>query len=163
MILALSVLANIGLGFFLYVRSTEVALLRDEANARRDERDFLLALMPELKPHISVADQAGVARGGEVRAEKEIAVSVHDVQGGAAAGAFGERPDDGRVERLGEIVVPGPVLEQVAENVEALRAARCASEEFEEDAIDLRPRCTQVQIGDEENCQRTSRRLQPAG
>ncbi len=56
MILALSVLANIGLGFFLYVQSTEVALLRDEANARRDERDFLLALMPELKPHISKSE-----------------------------------------------------------------------------------------------------------
>ena len=52
-VLALSVLGNIGLAFVLYVRSTEVALLRDEASARRDERDFLLALVPQLKPRIS--------------------------------------------------------------------------------------------------------------
>jgi len=61
-ILALSLLANIGLGFFLYVRSMEVALLRDEANARRDERDFLLVLTPELKPHISKSELQQVLR-----------------------------------------------------------------------------------------------------
>jgi hypothetical protein len=60
--LVLSVLANIGLGFSLYVQSTEGALLRDEANARRDERDFLLALMPELKPHISKRELQQVLR-----------------------------------------------------------------------------------------------------
>ncbi len=86
-----------------------------------------------------VADEAGVARCGEVRAEKEIPVSVHDVQGGAAAGALGERFDDGRVERLAEIVVPGPILEQVAQNVDRFRLARWTAEKFEEDAIDLRP------------------------
>src|SRR5258708_7283571 len=61
-ILMLSVFANIGLGFFLYVQSTEGALLRDEANGRRDERDFLLALMPELKPHISKSELQKVLR-----------------------------------------------------------------------------------------------------
>ena len=117
---------------------------------------------PEQIEVVRIADQAGVARRGEVRAEKEIPVSVHDVQGGACAGTLRKRRDDGRVERLAEIVVPGPVLEQVAEDVEVLRAARRAAEEFEEDAVDLRPRCTQVQIGDEEYGQRASRLLPPA-
>jgi hypothetical protein len=55
-VLALSVLGNIGLAFVLYVRSTEVALRRDETSARRDERDFLLALVPQLKPRISKSE-----------------------------------------------------------------------------------------------------------
>jgi hypothetical protein len=61
-ILVLSVLANIGLGTFLYVQSTEGALLRDEAKERRDERDFLLTLTPELKPHISKSELQQVLR-----------------------------------------------------------------------------------------------------
>ena len=55
-ILGLSVLVNIGLAFVLYAGSMEIALLRDDANALRDERELLLALVPQLKPRISKSE-----------------------------------------------------------------------------------------------------------
>ncbi len=51
--LGLSVLINIGLGFFVYVQSTDVRLLREELMGRQEERNFLMDLIPQLKPHVS--------------------------------------------------------------------------------------------------------------
>lgn len=61
-IVVLSTLANFGLGFLLHDQSREHALLRDEAEDRRRERDSLLALIPELKPRISKGELLQVLR-----------------------------------------------------------------------------------------------------
>ncbi len=52
-ILVLSVLVNIGLGLFVYVQSADIGLLREELSGRQEERNFLLDLIPQLKPHVS--------------------------------------------------------------------------------------------------------------
>jgi hypothetical protein len=53
------------------------------------------------------------------------------------------------VQGFGEIVVPRPVLEEIAEDVKRVRS-RCAfREEAEEEGVDLRPFAAKVQVGDE--------------
>jgi len=55
---------------------------------------------------------------------------------------------DMSVQRVEEIVVPGPVLEQIAENVERIGRARRAAQEIEEDFVDARSPGCQMQVAD---------------
>jgi len=68
--------------------------------------------------------------------KRKVAVTVHDEDARAAAGAFCKGRDDLRVERIPDVVVARPVLEQVAEDVEVRGLDGALAEKLEKDLID---------------------------
>ena len=84
---------------------------------------------------MSVGSASSVApqRCGERLADEEIAVAVHEVDRGAArARASRKRLRDRAVERVVEVVVAGPVFEQIAEDVQRVARRARAAQEVEE-------------------------------
>src|SRR5690606_21492987 len=85
--------------------------------------------------------------GLEAGAEEEVAIARQDVLG-QIAGLEGRA--DARIERVVEVVVAGPVLEQVAEQIKCIAARHDILEEVAKKAGQDRPRGTEMQIGDEQ-------------
>ena len=75
---------------------------------------------------------------------------MHKVDRRAARGGIGEEPGDDRVQRVGEVVVAGPELEQVAENLERGRARGFALHEGKERLVGGRALAREMEVGDEE-------------
>src|SRR5918994_2024406 len=67
----------------------------------------------------------------------------------AALRQIAEQARDHRVERLLEIVVADPVLEEVAQDIERVGRARLLLEEAHEALVRFRPLLGEVQVGDE--------------
>ena len=89
--------------------------------------------------------QAGYGRIGkrlrtgrpqEPAEHEEVAISMHEQHRGPTRRKLGERACYARIERLGEIVVSGPVFEQVAKDVERVSLGRDTAQEVEEDLVD---------------------------
>src|SRR5207244_1104309 len=101
-----------------------------------------------------IGEECRAGRGGERLAHQEIAVAMHEVKPRAGRGQATEEPHDDRVEGLLEIVVADPILEEIAEHVERLRAGRIVLEELEEALVRLRALLAEMEIRDEERAQR---------
>ena len=56
----------------------------------------------------------------EFTADQKVAVAVHEAHRSTVAAEGAERLRNAGVERIGNIVIAGPVLEQIAEDVERL-------------------------------------------
>jgi hypothetical protein len=89
----------------------------------------------------------GLGKGG---AHQEVAVAGDPVERHAARAEAAQRRRDGGVERVAEVVVAGPVFEDVAEQVEGVGVDRALVQEAEKGVEGARMRCLQVQVGDEE-------------
>src|SRR5229473_1149407 len=101
--------------------------------------------------HDRIVDELRAARLREGGPEKEVPVAVHHEDTRAAAGAFGKGRDDLSVERIPDVVVARPVLEQVAEDVEIRGLDGTPAEKLEKDLIDPRPAAREVEVGDEKD------------
>src|SRR4051812_5057454 len=75
---------------------------------------------------------------------------MHEMQARAARGEAAKESGDDRIERLGYVVVPDPVLEQVAKHVQRVGFCRGFFEEGEKPLVRRRPILTEVKIGDEQ-------------
>ena len=75
---------------------------------------------------------------------------MHEVEPRAAARERGEEPSHHCIERVGEIVVADPVLEEITQDVERLRRARFFLEEIDEAFVRLGTLRAEVQVRDEE-------------
>jgi len=84
---------------------------------------------------------------------QEIAVALHEVKPRAGRAQAAEEAHDDAVERRLEIVVADPVLEQIAQDVERLRAGRVLFEELEEALVRPRALLAEMEIRDEERAQ----------
>ena len=89
----------------------------------------------------------GLRKGG---AGEEVAVAGHDEDRGFGVGKGADGGGDAGVEGRGEVVVAGPVFEQVAEDEEARRRARGAVEEGEEGVGVGRLVFAEVKVGNEQ-------------
>ena len=69
-----------------------------------------------------IAEDLAASGGGEAFADQEVAVAVHEIEAGAAAGQAAEETDDDGVEGRLEVLVADPVLEQVTEHIERVGA-----------------------------------------
>jgi hypothetical protein len=96
-----------------------------------------------------VGQQGEAGCGGEVIADQEVAVAGHEFKPDAAVGQFAQCGDDADVERIGKIVIAGPVVEQVAEDGQAGRLACRPGEKIEKQRNRPRFMRGQVQIGNE--------------
>ena len=89
---------------------------------------------------------------GEDVAEQEVAVAVHDKDGGSGGRQAGQRIDDFPVERFVRVVdaiVAGPGFEQVAENIDRLGVACRAGEVIQKAPGCARRLRRQMQVGEE--------------
>ena len=111
--------------------------------------------------HVRFGQQGEAGRLGEGGADEEVAVAAEPVHGGAAGAQRSQRSDDARVERVVEIVVAGPVFEDVAEQVEPLGMRRALGQEAEERLGRARVGRLQMQVGNEER--RRARRCRCGG
>ena len=102
-------------------------------------------------------DQRGVRQQlqpgglGERRADEEIAVAVQQMHPDAAPGEPCQRLGDFRVQRLRQIVVADPGIEQVAENVQRFGLGRRVAQETSKGRADVRAPRTKMQVGKEED------------
>ena len=91
------------------------------------------------------------ARGtGEALAEQKIAVSTLQIDLRARCGQRGERARDAGGERLAQLVVAEPGVEEIADHVERGRAVRGPCDESVQRFDECRPLPRQMQVGDEE-------------
>ena len=97
-----------------------------------------------------VRQQLGARRGAEALAHQEIAVAVHHVKPGARTRALAEKAGHHGIERLADVVVADPVLEEIAEDVQGIGPVRLGLQELEEALVRLGPILAEVKIGDEE-------------
>jgi hypothetical protein len=93
--------------------------------------------------------QGQAGRLGKPGIDEEIAVAGHPVDGGAGVGHMAQGIGDGAVEGIGEVVVAGPVFEDVAEQVELVGMHRALGQEAEEGFGRARVGDLQVQVGNE--------------
>ena len=99
--------------------------------------------------HGGFRQQARTRAPGEVVADQEIAIAVLEEHRHARVGQAAQLAGDEGTD-LGRVVVADPGLEQVAEDVQGIGAARLAVDEVAEQAGDLRTLGIEVEVGDEE-------------
>lgn len=106
--------------------------------------------------HNGIWQQGEAGCGGEIIADQKVAVAGHEFEPDAAVGQVAQRSDDAGIEGIAEIIIARPVIEQVAEDGQAVRLACRAGEKVEKQ--DNCPRFIrgQVQVGNEQRCQTTS-------
>ncbi len=112
-------------------------------------------LSVQLQP-VGIGQDGYAGLRGELLADHEIAVAVHEIDGHAAVRERAQRAFDRRVVLVG-IVVTDPVLEEVAEDVERFGVGRFLVEEVEELLADFGAAGFEVQVGDKK-CGHVSRR-----
>jgi cytochrome c553 len=97
----------------------------------------------------AVIEQRGARLAAEALADQEVAVAAHDQTGHAAVHEAPQGCDHGTGGRIG-IVVAQPGLEQVAEYVEPVRAARLPLQERHELICDRGVGRVEMQVGDQQ-------------
>ena len=97
-----------------------------------------------------IIEQQRARAPGKIAADQQIAVAMHEVDARPARIEAGQRFRDRCIERVFQVVIARPVLEQVAEDVERLGFACSAADEPEELLDDARPFGGEVQVRDEE-------------
>ncbi len=96
-----------------------------------------------------LVEQRSAGRAREMRAEQEIAVAADEEHRYAGIGHLADAGRDIGT-GLGGVVIAHPGLEQVAEDVQRVRAPRFPVDETTEQLGDRRAFAVQVEIGDEE-------------
>ncbi len=96
-----------------------------------------------------VGQQRGMTGRGQFFIHQKIAVAVHDEDARALCVQRAQRVADGLVERLVEIVVARPILEQVAQDVERLGLRCSCRRKSQEQFRAMRMLAAQMQVGDE--------------
>jgi hypothetical protein len=100
--------------------------------------------------HPGFGQQDHVGSFGEAGADQEVAVAGDPVDRHAGIADGAQRRHDLGMIRIGDVVITGPVLEQVAEQIQLLRVPRMLLQEVEERLAGGRMRRLQMQIGDEQ-------------
>ena len=109
--------------------------------------------------HMRFAQQGGAGGGGKAGADQEIAVAGNpvDVHAGIADGA--KRRRHACIEGVFQVVVAGPVFEQVAQQIQGLRVLRMVFKKREKGSAGARVRALQMQVGNKEcgrHCHRST-------
>jgi hypothetical protein len=97
--------------------------------------------------HRRVGQQSRPGSVAECLSQQEVAIAVHHVHGCSVARSVQQESGDDRVQGVREVVVPDPELEEVAEDVECVRARHDVLQECEERLIRGRPDARQVKVG----------------
>ena len=106
--------------------------------------------VPATSTTISFREERRAGGFGEARAEEEVAVADDDAHRNAGVGDAAQRGRDAGRHRLAQLVVADPLVEEVAEHVQAGgRARRSGAERFER-RHERRSRRRQVEVGDEQ-------------
>lgn len=98
-----------------------------------------------------VGQKRGVARRCQFLRHQEIAVAVHEEQLCAARRKGGAGMGDVLVEGGVEVIVPGPVFEQVAQHIQRVCTGRRVLHEVQEYLRAARLLRAQVQVGNEQS------------
>ncbi len=99
-----------------------------------------------------IGQQRQSGRIGKTSADEKVAVAGHEENCHAGSGQVAQCVDDAGVERVRQIVVAGPVVEQVAEDGQAAGGARRAGEEGQEARNRRGGIRGQMQVGNEKRC-----------
>lgn len=127
-----------------------IALVGVVIGAFRVAMNQHMALAAKLQ-HRGLADELASTGAREVGPEQEIAVADHDPDLHACAAQSGERIDNAQVERVADVVISDPELEQIAEDPEHFRLASRSRQEAHESSRARGSRGLQMKVGDEKN------------
>ncbi|MNC49781.1 hypothetical protein D3C75_989830 [compost metagenome] len=112
--------------------------------------------------HAAFSKQGAAGRTAKALAEQEVAIAVHQVDLRAAIAQAAQGAGDGALE-LVHAVVADPHFEEVAENVQRLGTHGAGVEEMQERPDDVRAFRFEMQVRDEQDAHRiTRRRLRPS-
>jgi len=101
--------------------------------------------------HMGIWQQCGAGGLGEGSSEQKVPIAMHQMNPATGVRDLAQTADHRAMQRLFEIVVADPVIEQVAENVQGAGAGRLIAQKAEKNAIDPIAAWRQVKIGDEQD------------
>ena len=85
----------------------------------------------------------------ELVSDEKVPIAVHEVHRHAPTAHLLQRGGDLRVQRLPEIVVARPILEEISKDIQRVGTGHPIPQEAKEEVVGLRPFAAEMQVGDE--------------
>src|SRR5689334_433844 len=85
-----------------------------------------------------ISDELDLSSAGKSLEHEEIAIAVHQPDRHTMHSQLFQRARDVGIERIAQVIIAGPVLEQITEDIERIGCSHTPLEELEEHRVDMR-------------------------